>query len=71
MNKIISQKVVKKPWSQSDIRRNEVFIQMINENFRKQLFGEAPVSSVNAEKLAQVKSSLANHGLWRISKVMI
>jgi len=61
----------KRLWTREDIRRNEVFIQMIHEKFRKQLFGDNVASSVSSEKLDRVKALLAAHGLWKskVSKV--
>ncbi|XP_074600661.1 DNA polymerase gamma, catalytic subunit tam isoform X2 [Brevipalpus obovatus] len=57
--------VSKRPWTREDVRRNEVFIQMIHEKFRKQLFGDNVSNSVTNEKLDRVKTLLAAHGLWK------
>lgn len=71
MNKILKTNVIKKQWKPSDISRNEVFIQMIHEKFRKQLFGDIQAGPVAPDKLLRVKKGLANHGLWKIGKVRI
>lgn len=69
MNRFIAARnFAKKPWDQRDVRRNEVYIQMIHEKFREQLFGEVKNASQDAAKLQKVKSVLADHGLWKRDK---
>ncbi|XP_015791652.1 DNA polymerase subunit gamma-1 [Tetranychus urticae] len=67
------EKVIRRSFSSNssdpiNVRRNEVFIQMISESFRKKLFGDKLNCHIDGKTLDKIKSSLASHGLWKRPK---